>query len=372
MLKEGTQLGPVFAGTEVNPSQGKVESGLFKEYLPTFRESFKRARMFEELLTIGSGIGNELPSHFKSYLPDFPERFGRALRTSPMDMLFRYESDRWNIDFFTTINKVDRACAREKICGHGLDHVSRVAQNAFALADKIPNEYRGDVISDENLTLAALVHDLGYADKDVIWKNYEALGHDEKSSKWLGKKDDREFKFLGRQKLEGFFYNTIELNNKEKITPLVGSTVEPTTEDLFMYTIFFADKLDYFRTERVQSKGVERPNTYEDNPYFFQADAVEEYTVTSDEVNLYYNVKIKETNISKKDGSIQHVDFDWWKKEIEKSYGWILHLGQSYAKIIDKQFIIKALPTEKIAKSEPTSYQIFPWFPVNREICNVQ
>jgi hypothetical protein len=388
MFKEGAQWRPILVRPEVNPLQDKVESGiLFEAYLPTFRESFKRARMFEqvkqELLTIGSGIGNELPPNFKSYLRDFPERFGGALRTSPMDVLFQNESNRWNINFFTTLNNVDNACARERICGHGLDHISHVAQNAFALADTIPDKYRDGVISDENLTLAALVHDLGYADKNVIWKNYEALGHDKKSSEWLSRKLRRNLKplgsfstladftnyfkrsLLGNPKLESLFYKTIKFNNKEEIIPLVESTVDPTvystSEDLFMHTIFLADKLDYFRTERVEAEGVERPDNYETNPYFFQADAVEEYTITSDDFSLYYNVKIKETDIPKENDLTEHVDFNWWKGEIERNYGWILGLGKSYAKRLGKEFVTRELTTREMTKlSNLTPQQVFP------------
>lgn len=303
----------------------------------------------EELLQVGGIMWNKLPSGFEGYLPTFRERFESALESSPMDMLFLDNSARWRTRYSTTLNNVDNVCADEHVCGHGADHVSHVAQNAFTLADTIPSEDKGGISSDANLALAALTHDLGYASEEVNWKNFEALGHDRESANWL-KSHKRKLIYDSEpfNNSESVFYKTIELNNKGYIREFLQEFKgNPTSEDIFMLTIFLADKLDYFRAERVRAKGVEVPVNYEDNPYFFQADAVERYEITSDDSSIYYNVKIKERDdISKKDGSKKKVDFGWWKEEIEKNSRWIFDLGERFAGISGKNFVVRELTTE--------------------------
>lgn len=302
----------------------------------SFRFIDKYKPQTQELIT----KRDKLPRSFKEYLPNFRLRLRRSLRKSPTDNIRNYRRMVWDENFFESLNKVDSICTQEHVCGHGLDHVTHVAQNALALVDAIPNKYKIDgKLSDENLIFTSLIHDIGYATAEN-WQDYHAHDHEEKSSEWLNSHKKTHEHSL---KLKELFSKTIGSSKAEIKSIVEDPSIHTDSDNLFKLTLWLADKLDYFRKERVEAPGVEQPSLYEDNPYFFHANAVKKYEITSDEDNIYYAVEIEKTNIKKNSSKQHEVNFDWWKKEIEDQYPSIINLGEGFAKVVNKKFVIKEL-----------------------------
>lgn len=296
----------------------------------------------------------QLPSEFRAYLPDLSSRFHRALQQPPMGILYQ-EGVGWHPQFKANLKAVDAVCTREGICGHGLEnHLLYVAQNAFALANAIPSQKKDEsIITDGNLTFVSLTHDIGYAQEGVVWQNKEAQNHELESAYWIGRhrRNNNHPQFFPEEHIASFdrtyfpyFFYTILANadHNGDFTRLTDSIAEtPTPFGIFMLTMFLSDKLDFFRTERVQTERVVRPRRYEENPYFFLADAVGGYEIISDESSVYYTVRIKNNySVITADGSQQDVDFEWWQSQVNTHYGWIPKLGKAFGKAVGKTFLV--------------------------------
>lgn len=288
---------------------------------------------------------------FHEYLPNFSGRFRAALQKPPMGMLYQEELG-WNPIFTKTLQRVDEVCVQQEICAHGAEnHLLYVAQNAFALSNAIPEEYRSTVLGDGDLAFVALTHDLGYAHDEVVWQGKEAYQHEAKSLQWVNRLRESQtisitsptpIPHLNHFDENSYLLKTAILSNTNHnghVKHLAQQVAEsPTPEGICILSFFLADKLDFFRANRVEGL---KPSFYEDNPYFFLADAVESYSITSDPTHVYYTVKMKEPETLQRDSSVTHGDFAWWKSQVEIHYGWIFDLGNTFGEAIGKKFVVQ-------------------------------
>ncbi len=278
----------------------------------------------------------------------FQARFLRAFRQPPIQGILFANGD-WTPLFLEGVEKVDAACRQRQICDHGLGHIMQVSENALILMDAVQANVSYSVFSDAEVLFPVLLHDMGYGFKTVAWQGQHATNHPERGADVMER--------FGRQVLS----KTIDSDHQslqilQKHAPLYHAAISGTTMTMLTYVkecmgveritpqMFFplivmvADKLDYFRDERVD--GLKAPRQYEDNPYFFLADAIQSYEVTCDENKLRYMVTLKK-NFYVPSGSGGFIlDFRTWQAEAMRHYGAVWTLIEAFANLLGKGFLV--------------------------------
>jgi hypothetical protein len=298
---------------------------------------------------LGPDEGGLLPKDFPLYLPDFERRLSKAVKQPPLAGIL-YRKVGWNPAFSGIVERADQVSRDKHICSHGLEnHLLQVTQNAFALSEAFGNstEREKTVLRDENLAFLALTHDLGYADPDLQWAEKTAPAHAEASMRYIDKMRRRPVEIFpitdpemhqSREILERNFklYEQIIINSStdpENMVDQARRVVQnPTPEGRLQLLVAFADKIDFFRSGRLQD--IPRPTTPESNPYYFLADAVENYSLDVTDKTINYSVDFKNGwNLTR------------WQKELrDHGFGWTLELGERLASVSGRSFEMNEAP----------------------------
>lgn len=257
-------------------------------------------------------------------------RFSHVIATSPIKGIL-YGSGEFPKKFAEVNSRIDAVCIREQICRHGLSHGQRVAQNAFVLADMIAptNEREGTLINDGNLAFLALVHDVGYADPSLVFEQKSAPDHPEASIRWLqGMQRD----LMTAQDISPDARESLQVinDNFDFYRSLIQGVSGSTNQEFYTASnlLKLADKVDYFRAERVADVGV--PKAFGDNAYFFLADAVEEYSLNATDRKIVYAVDLQ------RGWTVNQ----WQDAVYTHGYGWVFDIGEEFAQSIGRKFEI--------------------------------
>lgn len=293
-----------------------------------------------------------LPKDFSPYLPDFEKRLSRSLAKPPLRGLI-YGPNGWTPAYIETVNRADGASIREQVCSHGLEnHLLQVTQNAFSLAGALgtPADRETSALSDANLAITALTHDLGYADPNLLWLNKYAIGHEAASVRFLDRmrrgdipifpidEDLTESLKVFNQKFDLYSRVIMGTSDDPEVALKAARGVEqyPTPEGELGLVIALADGIDYFRKSRL--RGIEAPKTYKHNPYFFLANAVDSSSLSVDDGAITFAVDLKEHTKDEK------WTLEEWLSEVNnQGYGWIFDLARSFAGITSRGFAIREL-----------------------------
>lgn len=276
----------------------------------------------------------------------FGERFATALKKPPIKGLL-YETAGWTPEFRAINERVDAVCRKEQVCGHGLDHSMRVAKNAFTLAELVSpsSEKTETLLNDTNLAFLALTHDVGYAGPSISWQNRKAPEHPDASIRWIDK--------LRREKRSPFAVHHPDIGQSTEVLdsnfdlysrmikgmsddslrelPMPLGPNKHTPEDALVLTMALADKVDFFRAGRID--GLDVPQSYGANPYFFLSDAVRNYSLDATDGALTYSLDLQ------RDWTLEH-----WKEELEsQDYGWVLGLGKKFAYSHGMEFEVREM-----------------------------
>lgn len=284
---------------------------------------------------------------------DLQTRFLAGLHQPPIQGVL-YTDGQWTQMFLEGVKRVDAVCQERQICHHGLDHIIRVSQNALILMDMVHEDYAAagysldaTGFSDSEVFFPALVHDIGYALTTVAWQDQNAINHAEQGAyvlervrnKILPKVIDPTHPSLHLLAQHAPLYHSAIAGNTETMLAYASSYANMgivSPQVALPLAVMVADKLDYFREKRVE--GLQSPQAYEDNPYFFLADAVATYVVTYDEEVLRYTVFLKRNfQIPREIGECV-VDPKIWKEETEIYYIAVLNLAKAFANLVGRKF----------------------------------
>lgn len=289
---------------------------------------------------------------------EFTQRFTTALQEPPIQGIL-FANEQWTPLFLEGVARVDAACQQRQICHHGLEHLIQVSHNALTLIDMVQGtgndittrrrNQRTQKYTDAEVIFPALTHDLGYGFKTVVWEGFDAINHAEQGTevmqrfrrRFLSEKVDPSHEsFQALEQHAQLYQYTISANAKKMLVYATEcAEVETVTPRMmFPLVVMVADKLDYFRDKRVE--GLTPPKRYEDNPYFFLADAVETYTLIDIGSSLQFQVKLKRGyNIPTFEGDIR-LSFSKWKEETKNAYGGVWQLTADFANVLGKRFEI--------------------------------
>lgn len=272
--------------------------------------------------------------------PDFTRRFLQALRKPPVTGVF-YDNG-WNPGFKQGLKKIDQVCKEKQVCDHGMDHLARTAQNAFFLSDLVVGRFIRlqpaketqwrQAFSDHNILPPVLAHDLGYASDNTKWKKLHGTNHARESAVifdlHVNNGNPRTAKMIEaqreifRQAIAGEKQTLLEQANKLSRQPDTASLKE-----VFPFVVQAADQLDYFHKNRV--KHLEQPAHFEDNPYYFLADAVTSYQLTNKGNSMCFEVNLKTGH-----------DLASWHKLALAHYPHVFRFAETVATLGGKNFTI--------------------------------
>lgn len=293
--------------------------------------------------------GTILPKDFLTFVPNLEKRITQSLDKPPLAGLI-YNKPGWTPHFSGIVENAEKVSKERQICAHSLDnHLFQVTQNAFAMAGAIGTNTAQEpsVITDSNLAFVALTHDLGYADPSLVWSDKAAPGHTEASVKYI---DDMRKRGSVVFPIPNGIHESIEtldanfdlyedtiLAMSDTPSTLLRTADQikqnPTEEGQLQLVMMLADKIDFFRSARLE--GIDPPSGQIENPYFRLANAISDYSLAVNPDTITYSVKLKDHAPGQK------WTLEKWKQEVEKAdYGWIFEIGEIFAGINGRKFKI--------------------------------
>lgn len=284
---------------------------------------------------------------------DFTYRFLKALCDPPIAGVL-YDQG-WNPSYKAGIDRVNKVCEERKICDHGMRHIARTAQNAFILGDTVGIHFSEaqpavktrweQMFSDTNMLLPILVHDLGYASENTTWEGKHGTNHAEESAVMLDThlvhaRPDAVRLVTAQDEI---FKRTITEESSSLLADAVFMLKHPlavTPDALFPLVIQASDKLDYFHEDRV-SEISDVPSTFEENPYYFLADAVRSYALKEIDGAFVYEVELKEGYDITTQAGVLSLDIELWTELVGQHYPKVLQLAGAVAALTGRKFVIE-------------------------------
>ncbi len=254
-------------------------------------------------------------------------------------------------DWFTGLMQIVREkCLAEQVCDHSQPHVEQAAQNGLVFLDMVhdalPNTLDAHLFSDSAVVFTLLVHDIGYGSPDVRWENQYAIGHEEAGSRMITRfietlpENSSQRQFLAPLLPSIVHAMSTDTDSREDIMATVFSAKHAASpEAIFSLLIMTADKVDYFRSGRIDA--IPAPNTYAENPYYFLAWMVENYELVYDKEakKIHYVVHLYgEDKLSFED---RQERLALWQKEIRTHFPYVLELLEGMAYLTGTQLVIE-------------------------------